>query len=297
MKYSGSFDDYYDDYGGDYFFENVRDIFESDDITVINLEGSLTNSEDIQEKTWNHKGRPEYINIMTDSSVEVATMGNNHRLDYGESGFIETIEVLEDGGIAYCYDDVYLIYEVKGVKVGFVSVNEVYDGRKVETWLKDGYEYLRGEGCAIVIACPHWGGGKTPVIEEYQIELGHKLIEWGYDLVVGNHPHVLQAMELYNGRYICYSLGNFSYGGNNNPDDKDSGIFQCTFTVVDGVLAEDADGTFIPCSISSITKRNDFKPTPSAGDEYDRILDKMNGYCLQFGYALDENGRLVTLEG
>lgn len=295
-SYWNSFDEYYDNHGADYFFDNVRQIFAADDITVINLEGSLTTSTDIQEKLYNHKGDPEYVQIMTGSSVEVATMGNNHRLDYGESGFLETVSVLEGADITYCYDGVYAIYEVKGVQVGFVSVNEVYDGRYVEVWLKAGYEYLRQQGCAIVVACVHWGGDKTPAVEDYQVELGHKLIDMGYDLVVGNHPHVLQAMEVYKDRLICYSLGNFSYGGSKNPADKDSGIFQQTFTLVDGELQYDLNAVFIPCTLSGASTYNDYQPTLVLGEEYDRIIAKMNGYSGEFGTMLDENGRPMVIE-
>ena len=295
-SYYNSFDEMYDNQGSKYFFKKVRDIFEKDDITVINLEGSLTTSTDIQEKLWNHKGDPKYVKIMTSSFVEVATMGNNHRLDYGVSGFKETMDVLDQANISYCYDDVYLTYEVKGVKVGFVSVNEVYDGYRVEKWLKEGYQKLRANGCQIVVACIHWGGDKTPVIEDYQITLGRKAIDWGYDLVVGNHPHVLQAMEVYKGRFICYSLGNFCYGGNKNPDDKDSGIFQQTFTVVDGELIRDTNAKFIPCSLSSVDYRNNYQPTPVTGTEYRRIIEKINDYSAEFGFALDGNGKPVRME-
>ena len=109
---------------------------------------------------------------------------------------------------------------------------------------------------AIVVACPHWGTNHTSKIDDFQIELGHKLVDMGYDLVVGNHPHVLQAMELYNDTLICYSLGNFSYGGNKNPDDKDSAIFQQTFTLVDGELTDEMDAKFIPCSLSGKKNKN-----------------------------------------
>ena len=295
-SYWNSFNHVYDENGPDYFFEGVRDIFEDDDITVINLEGSLTTSEDIQEKLWNHKGDPKYVQIMTGSSVEVATMGNNHRLDYGQSGCDETVQVLNDAGIQWCFDDNYLIYEVKGVKVGFVSVNEVYDGWTVDGWLKKGHDYLRSAGCAIVVACVHWGGDKTPVLEARQYDLGRKCIDWGYDLVVGNHPHVLQAMELYKGRLICYSLGNFCYGGSKNPADKDSGIFQQTFTLVDGELVRDVNAQFIPCYLSSVQNRNDYQPTLAYGDEFQRIIDKMNSYNAEFGFVLDDEGRPLVEE-
>ena len=293
-SYWNSFDQVYDENGPEYFFDGVRDIFESDDITVINLEGSLTTSDDLQEKLWNHKGDPKYVEIMTNSSVEVATMGNNHRLDYGQSGCDETVQVLDDAGIDWCFDDNYLIYEVKGVKVGFVSVNEVYDGWTVDGWLKEGHDYLRSEGCAIVIACVHWGGQKTAVLEDRQYDLGRKCVDWGYDLVVGNHPHVLQAMELYNGRLICYSLGNFCYGGSKSPADKDSGIFQQTFTLVDGELVRDVNARFIPCYLSSVQDKNDYQHTLAHGEEFQRIIDKMNGYNAEFGFVLDGEGRPVV---
>lgn len=289
-KYSDSFDQYYDKYGKDYFLSDVKHIFENDDITVVNLEGSLTTSTDIQPKKWNHKGDPEYVQILTDASVEVAGMGNNHRVDYGESGCAETVQVLNDAGVSWCYNENYLIYEVKGVKVGFVSVNEVYDEKAVEVWLTEGYDYLRQSGCAIVVALVHWGETHTTVLEEYQIELGHKLIDMGYDLVVGNHAHILQAMEMYKGRMICYSLGNFCYGGSKNPTDKDCGIFQQTFTLVDGELVLDTDIQFMPCSISSVSTRNDYHPVLLQGTEFDRVIDKINGYSQQFGFALSEDG-------
>lgn len=297
-SYQDSFDERYDLEGADYFLSNVRHIFLQDDVTVINLEGSLTDSNDIQiGKQYCHKGRPEYVQILTGGSVEVATMGNNHRLDYGQSGFEETVQVLEDTGIGYCYEDkVFLVHEVKGIKIGFVSVNEVYKGNLVEKWLKKGYEYLKNEGCQIVIAAPHWGGDKTPVLENYQKELAHKIIDMGYDLVVGNHPHVLQAMEIYKDRLICYSLGNFCYGGNRRPVDRDSGILQYRFTFVDGVLETGVDAKFIPTFFCDPNvKINSYQPILAEGEEYFRILEKINGYSEEFGVVLDETGRPMLM--
>ena len=257
---------------------------------MVNLEGSLTNSTDIQDKLWNHKGPPEYVQILSDSSVEVATMGNNHRLDYGESGFEETVQTLDAAGISYCFDHTYLAYTVKGVKIGFVSVNEVYEGEAVMDYLEKGYRSLREQGCAAVVACVHWGTGKSTELDDPQLTMGCRLIDMGYDLVVGNHPHVLQAMRLYKGKFICYSLGNFCYGGNKNPEDKDSGIFQQTFHFKDGVLQPNIDARFIPCSLSSKETANTYQPTPSSGSEALRIIEKINGYSAPFGLKLDEQG-------
>lgn len=289
-SYKDSFHDYYDKHGADYFLADVREIFEKDDLTVINLEGSLTNSTELVEKAWNHKGPPEYVSILTGSSVEVATMGNNHRLDYDVSGCVETEQVLTDAGIGYCYDSCYLIREVKGIRIGFVSVNEVYDGEGVMTWLKEGHEYLRAQGCQLVIACVHWGLNHQSELTVNQTLMGDELINIGYDLVVGNHPHVLQAARLYQGKLILYSLGNFCYGGSKNPEDKDSGIFQQTFTFIDGVLQPQVDAKFIPCSLSGRADWNDYRPTPVQGAEFDRIIQKLNGYSAPYGLVWNKDG-------
>lgn len=289
-SYPGSFHAYYDKHGPDYFLEDVRHLFEADDLTVINLEGSLTNSTYLEKKQYNHKGPPEYVSILSGSSVEVATMGNNHRLDYGYAGFKETMQVLDEAGIGYCYDAHYLIQEVKGIKVGFVSVNEVYDKGAVIPWLKEGHQTLRDQGCQLVIACVHWGTGHTPVLDTVQLDLGCQLIDMGYDLVVGNHPHMLQAMRVYKGKFICYSLGNFCYGGSKNPADKDSGIFQQTFTFLDGQLQPGVNAKFIPCLLSGEKGLNDYCPVPAIDMEFDRIIQKINGYSASFDFAWSEDG-------
>lgn len=296
MSYEGSFDHHYDLYGADYFFRNVRGVFAADDLTVVNLEGPLTTSTDAQEKQWRHKGRPEYISILSGSSVEVAYLGNNHRFDYGQAGSDETCQLLTNAGIGYCYDDVYLIKEVKGQKFGFVSVNHIYDKDKIEHWLSEGYTYLRGQGCDVVIALVHWGAELATEPSDYQVDLGHRLVDMGYDLVVGNHPHVLQGIEYYNGHFICYSLGNFSFGSNNNPKDKDTGLFQKTFTFVDGQLKTDDEMTFIPCSISGYTDHNDFSPVIKTDGEKQRVIDKMNGYGAALNFKMDHNGKFIGLQ-
>lgn len=289
-SYGNSFDECYDRYGADYFLENVRDLFSTDDITVINLEGPLTTSEDIQQKTWNHKGDPAYVQILTDSSVEVAAMANNHRLDYGQSGSDETEQVLSEAGVDYCFNDKYCVVEVKGVRVGVVSVNAL-EGYRVEKWLREGNKFLREQGCVVVAAMVHWGDDKATELNDYQKNLGPRIIDMGYDVVVGHHPHVLQGIQEYKGKLICYSLGNFCYGGSKNPADKDSGILQQTFTIVDGVLQKDLQAQFIPCYLSSVAHRNDYRPTLAVGAEAQRIIEKINQYSAVFGFALDSEGK------
>lgn len=298
-SYENSFDEYYDTYGVDYFLQNVIDVFEQDDCTIGNLEGTLTESTDIRTpKEWNHKGRPEYVNILTNGSIEVVSLGNNHIMDYNEEGVKDTFDTLENAGVAYAisgaWGDRYEIYETdKGIKIGFVSVNEYYEGEAVYPFLEEGLQLLREQGADLVFALMHWGGDKTHVIEEDQYTMGRWCIDQGFDLVLGCHPHVIQGIECYNGKYIVYSMGNFCYGGNKNPADKDSMIFQQTFTFVDGVLQEDTKNIrAIPCRLSGSTSKNDYSPVVLTGEDAAEVIDHLNIYSEEFGIAFDNDGYL-----
>lgn len=292
--YEGTFREMYDKKDNAYFLQNVKDIFEADDMTIVNFEGVLTFCDDLVEKEFNMKGDPEYIGILTEASVEAVSFGNNHRLDYGQQGSDDTVAAFEEAGIVYAYDNITGIYETQGIRIGFVSVNEVYDGNAVEAYLEDGIRYLREEEQVnLVIACCHWGEERENYPEDYQKELGHKCIDWGADLVLGAHAHVLQGVEVYKERFIVYGLANFCFGGNRNPKDKDTMIFQQTFTFVDGVKREGQEAKVIPCSVSSVSYRNDFCPTPADGEEYTRILGRINEYSSPFGVAFDEEGNYI----
>jgi len=300
QTYSGTFDEYYDLYGEDYFLENVTEIFENDDFTIVNLEGVLTTSDNIRTtKEWNMRGRPEYARILKNASVEAVSLGNNHIMDYQWEGVNDTFQNVTEQGIVYAisspWGDQYGMYETpEGIQIGFVSVNEYYDGNTVYTWLEEGYKELREAGADIMIACMHWGGDKVYEPEPEQRKLGHWLVDLGYDLILGCHPHVIQGIECYNGAYIVHSMGNFCYGGSKNPSDKDSMIFQQTFTFVDGVLQEETKIRAIPCSLSSVTWRNDFRPRLLESEEASIWIKKLNSLSEEFGLSFDENGYLQT---
>lgn len=297
--YEGTFNEMWDLQSPGYFFESVKEIFQADDMTIVNFEGVLTNTNKRVEKLYNIKGKPEYVQILVEGDVEAAAMGNNHRMDYGEEGLADTVAALESVGIVYGYDDILGYYEDEetGIKVGFVSVNEVYDETLVETYLKEGIEILKGdETVDLIFACCHWGDELDRYPNEYELNLGKQCIDWGADLVLGHHPHVMQGIEEYKGRFIVYSLGNFCFGGNKNPKEKDTMIFQQTFTFVNGEKQEDQVIKVIPCTISSVSKRNDFQPTPVTGEDAIRVIDKINEYSKQFNLQFDYEGYPISPE-
>lgn len=276
-----------------YFFANVYDIFSADDMTLVNLEGPLTLAEEAREgQVYSIKGDPEYVNILTAGSVEAVSMGNNHTLDYQQQGREDTIRVVEEAGIIYACEKTVGIYEVKGINIGMISVNEVSQGYLVEDTIQKGITELQEQGADLILVSCHWGVEREYYPEEYQKILGEKCIDWGADLVIGHHPHVLQGIDEYKGKFIIYSLGNFCFGANRNPPDKDSMIFQQTFTFIDGEKQEDQDIRIIPCSVSSVAERNNFQPTPAMGEEKTRIINRINEFSLEFGVQFDEDGMI-----
>lgn len=296
QEYAYSFRQTYDQIEDEgYFFENVRDIFAGDDMTIVNFEGVLTFSEEQDEsRTYNIKGDPEYARLLTAGSVETVSFANNHRMDYGTKGSDDTVAALEAEGIIYAYDRNVGIYETeKGISIGIVSVNEVAWGLGSEQLLAEGIGKLQEQGVDLILACCHWGIERDNYPTENQQYLGRKCIDLGADLVIGHHPHVLQGVEEYNGRFIIYSLANFCFGANRNPTDKDTMIFQQTFTFVDGVKQEDQQVQVIPCSVSSIRERNNFQPTPAQGEEAARIINRINTYSAGFGTSFAEDGTLA----
>ena len=275
---STSFNAYFDQIGAAYFFQNVKSIFDADDLTIVNMEGTLTEETSRQDKTFAFKGNGSYAQVLSEGGVEAANLANNHSHDYGDQSYIDTIGYLGTEGIVSFGYDRTAVMDVNGVKVGLVGVYELADGMECEDEMISYIQSVEAEGAQIVIVSFHWGVEKEYYPDDTQVALAHSAIDNGADLVLGHHPHVLEGIEEYKGKNIVYSLGNFCFGGNSNPSDKDTMIFQQTFTVENGELVEDNVTNIIPCSLSSVADYNNYQPTPLEGEEADRVLQKIQEY-------------------
>lgn len=278
FDYDTSLNAYYENYGADYFLQNVKDIFSTDDLTIANFEGTLTDSDEREDKTFAFKAPASYASILTGGSVEAVNTANNHSHDYGEQSFNDTLAALDDAGIVHFGYDETAVMDVKGIKVGLVGIYELYDHLEREQQLKDNIAKVKADGAQLIVVIFHWGNETETVPDSNQTTLGRIAIDEGADLVCGHHPHVLQGIETYKGRNIVYSLGNFCFGGNSSPSDMDTMIYQQTFTIdADGVKKDNVTN-IIPCSISSAAYDgyNNYQPTPAEGDEATRILGKIN---------------------
>ena len=275
---SRSLNAFYDSNGPAYFLQSVKPIFEADDLTIVNMEGTLTESTSRRDKTFAFKGPAEYTQILTEGSVEAANLANNHSRDYGDQSYTDTIAALDAAGIVNFGYDRTAVMDVNGVKVGLVGTYELAEGMGCEEEMIANIKAVEEQGAQIVIVNFHWGIEKENYPDENQVNLAHSAIDNGADLVLGHHPHVLQGIEVYNGKNIVYSLGNFCFGGNSNPSDKDTMIFQQTFTVQNGEQVEDNVTNVIPCSLSSESGRNTYQPTPLEGEEKDRVMAKIQEF-------------------
>ena len=276
FAYEGSMPAKYDEVGDfNYFFENVKSVFEADDLTIVNFEGTLTDSTTREDKQFAFKADKSYAEILTDGFVEAANLANNHSKDYGEQSYNDTMDALDEAGITNFGYDRVAIKKVKGIKVGLVGTYVLADGLGVKDSMEKNIQDLKDEGAQVIIASFHWGEEKAEYPNDVQVELAHAAIDAGADLVLGHHPHVLQGIEQYKGKNIVYSLGNFCFGGNMYPSDMDTMIFQQTFTLKGGKLQEDNVTNIIPCSVSSAEDYNNYQPTPAAGEKETEILNKI----------------------
>ena len=210
--YGTCFHKVYNIMGPDYFLENVRPIFQKDDLTIANLEGVLTNlGAPSQTKTWRFQSPPEYMQILTGSSVEAVSFANNHCRDYGEISFTDTKANLDLYGIDYASEDHPLVMDIKGVKVGLVALQcairspradlaEYPDTDALARLLKAEMASVKEAGAQVIIVNMHWGVERQLTASPQQIALGHFAVDQGADLVnvhveADSEENILAALQ------------------------------------------------------------------------------------------------------
>lgn len=263
-----------EDYG--YPFRNVAYYFENDDFTIANLEGVLADTGVASDKTFVFRGPTTYTAILTESSVEAVTVANNHTYDFGADGYASTVNALKDAGVSYVEKGTTAVYTTQGgLVIGIYGTAFNRDDAE----MKQAVTSLRAQGADIIIAAVHWGKEGAYHPDASQTDWAHAMIDAGVDIVYGHHSHVLQPIEEYNGGYIFYSLGNFSFGGNHFPRDMDTAVLQVDVFKNEGEDAVLATYSILPCSLSSMPVQNNFQPTPYEIDspEYARVLSKLDG--------------------
>lgn len=227
---AGSVTPFIDKHGVDYPFDKTRDILQAADIAIGNLEMPLaTVGEPLPDKEYVFRGSPPVAKGIANAGFDVLTLANNHIGDYGDEALLKTLTVLRQHRIQHCGAGADLhkarkpaIVEVNGKRIAVLGYATTYPSA-----------FFAGEGdpgtargkpkifvpdikaakkqADIVIVTFHWSGELAIEPREYQELFGHMAIDAGADLVFGHHPHVLQGIEVYKGKLIAYSLGNFAF--------------------------------------------------------------------------------------
>lgn len=279
-----------------YFFKKVKNIFAKDDMTLINFEGTLTKRTTRAPKKFAFKGSPGYVKILKKGSIEAVSFANNHCRDFGEGSYKDTIRHLKKAGVTYSSYSKVSTYKAKGKKIGMISVNGLENITYVKKLIQKGMKKLKKKKADICIVSMHAGIEHNYNVSSGQKSIARYAVNKGADLVLGHHPHNLQGIEKYKGVYIVYSLGNFCFGGNTNPSDKDTMIFQQTFVFhKDQLKNKKSTVKIIPCSVSSTGGINNYQPSPAKGKKKMRILKKLDEMCRPLGQTLrNRKGKLTS---
>lgn len=279
--------------GGDIHFtmRNMRDTLLADDLTIVNFEGTLTDSTFVPQSKKNNQflfsAPPSYVAMLSENGIEAVALENNHIMDHGEDAYEDTKNALREAGIVYSNSTEIGVYHCKGVDIAMLTYLCI--DRYDSLWDKVPEDIRKAkETYPIVIVSFHWGNEKDYAPTQNQIRMGRLAVDSGADLVLGHHSHRMNPIEEYNGVYICYSLGNFCFSGNSKPSDMLSFVFQTRFRVR-GEQVTNEGFRIIPIRISSRTDRNDFIPTILTKDTaIDSVITTLKANGRKLEYAVSE---------
>ena len=271
-----------------YPFAEMLRYFADDYASFANLEGTFTTANENNGGTFVFKSDPVYANVLTEGSIEFVTLANNHADDFLEQGRQDTRAALDAVGVSYAGNfETYMYQRDDGLKIGVYC--ELYPELQGPAKAVEGVTALKEAGAELIICAMHWGIEGSYQVLASQVEVAHAAIDAGADIIWGSHPHVLHRVEEYQGKYILYSMGNWSFGGNTAPRDRDTAIAQITVKREhDGSISLSAP-ELIPCKLSGHDAYNDYQPQPYPEDaaEYARTMSKLDGSWTGADLSID----------
>lgn len=287
------FDNQFLEHGGGHFLSYLKEDFDAADMVITNLENVFTERDAFQpEKIFTYKAhRIDYLDVLTEGGITHVNVVNNHMVDYLQEGFDDTLDYLDAYKIDYFGTNLtktdnielgnievesYSVFEKDGLKVGmlgYLGFNTSYVSD--EKIIEDIRMLEEVEKVDYIIAAMHWGGQNTHEVNWRQKQMGRMLIDNGVDLVYGNHPHVLQEVEIYNGKPIYYSLGNFMFLDYKSAPDPDGAMISVQLEK-DSLGEINATFTHTPILWSGDGIRNTYMPKHTEDPlSIRRTLDKL----------------------
>ncbi len=258
------------------FSKGVEELFLKCEQVVINLETTVGIGGTKREKAHTFQSSPERLRQASESGVTVFNVANNHSFDYYEEGLDNTLSYIRenDKGIIGSESSPYVIVDSDKLKVGIIAYQN--DTQPDILPLKEGriindIKQLAHLADKIVV-CLHWGDEYVDYPSPYQQKLAHMVIDAGADLVIGNHPHVMQGIEYYQKGIICYSLGNFNLRVDHPYSDR-LNTTRYAFCV-SVTFSNDTDGCQI--NVLPIRINSSYQPELLNSGEKEEVLDFLN---------------------
>ncbi len=285
------------DNGLDFPMRYLSALTATDDLSIANLEGVLTDRElEKVDKKYNFSGPTAYTGILTSGSIECVTLANNHSHDYGDAGYQDTKDALAAAGVAYFGVDCMAVWQSDdGLLIGFTGVSWSLTGDRTKRYARQ-VALLRELGCAAVVTVMHAGTEYDyEPVNNYQQDIVRKARENGVDLVIGHHPHVVQGYEIRGGMPVLYSLGNCSFGGTTRARDSDALLAQAEMHFDEGALSG-MTLRFYPIAITSDDRYNNYSPIFLTGRNARRVITKLEKSTGNGFDTFDEEAGVATVE-
>lgn len=288
-------------------FKHIDSIFQDADIVFSNLEAPFGETGEVfPQKTYTFQVRPDLVNVLTAGKINLVSLANNHIMDFGVESLVETMDLLKEHNISFAGAGLNItqarkpaLLEINGERVAFLSYSLTFPE---EFWATDSsagtcfpshnfvYEDIKKlkDGNDLVIISCHWSSELLDRPKPYQIELAHKMINAGADIILGHHPHVVQGVEYYKNRVIAYSLGNFIFGS-----------YSKTATVSMILKINWSEGRINTCKIIPINVYNEiveFQPRPLLGKEKTDFLENLNKLSLElndYPIVISSDGKVI----
>lgn len=282
-----------------YLFGVIQPLLDKADVLTGNLECPLsTKGEVYVPKEYTLRANPRMVAELVAAGYDYVSLANNHMMDYGPLALQETLKVLKDSGIAYSGAGMNLeearrcaYLTIKDVRFAFLSFSNTYPTEfyagKSRAGTAPGYpDYIKKDVAAaakqadIVVVSFHWSGEHYTDPKQYQIDYAKMAIDSGADIVIGHHPHVLQGIQVYKGKYIAYSLGNFLFGTYSTKRVQDSAVFEFT------IENKEVTGLrFYPVLVENRIVQ--FRTRLHDAENSARVIRDMQAYSKRFGTIIE----------
>ena len=276
-------------------FKQMEQIFRSTDFNFANLECPISGRETVIGKGLMFNMRTKDLAGLKEYNFKVLNLANNHAMDQGINGLRNTHKVLDENGFTRLgtgenLDEAWTpkIYEVKGVKIGFVGASyvSINDGSGAARndyvarfqdmdRLKKAIEKLKADGADFIITTMHAGVEYTRKPHQPQIDFAKNSIDYGADMVIGAHPHWIQTFEQYKGKYIFYSLGNFIFDQTWSRDTQEGLALRINLQSRKSNIKENSRTSVEQIELIPVVLENASTPRPANEAEAQQIMKKI----------------------